>query len=174
MHHRNFRQIFNNLVSSWELGTRAQALTEYDTPSFSVLNNTSLPPSRNAPSSLSEVLQIAQSVVSNRASSNNNTSGPQPLIADGAAGDPASIGVSVILANWTGMNDQNYAGAATDQINFLLEKVPQTSDGAISHRTDQVQLWCAAEYLLVKVRLKPYGLGLILSSWRLRSSHTTE
>lgn len=128
---------------SWELGTRAQALTEYDTPAYSVLNNTSLPPSTSAPSSLFEVLEIAQNVVSNRAQSNGNITGPQALIQDGAAGDPASIGVSVILANWTGLSNStdDYAGAAADQIAFLLEKVPQTSDGAISHRTDQVQLW---------------------------------
>lgn len=62
----------------------------------------------------------------------------------GAAGDPPSIGVAVLLANWTGagaQDGQDYAGAAASQLEFLLEKVPKTSDGAISHRTEQLQLW---------------------------------
>jgi rhamnogalacturonyl hydrolase YesR len=64
---------------------------------------------------------------------------------DGAAGDPPSIGVAVILANWTGraaVDGLDYAGAAVDQLDYLFQDVPQTSDGAISHRTDEVQLWC--------------------------------
>ena len=60
---------------------------------------------------------------------------------DGSAADPASIGVSVLLANWTGQGGLDYAGAAKDQLDFLLLSVPRTSDGAISHRVSQVQLW---------------------------------
>ena len=74
--------------------------------------------------------------------------GPQPLIggttSGEAAGDPASIGVAVLLANWTGAgagDKLDYAGAARDQLEYLLEKVPRTSDGAISHRVESVQLW---------------------------------
>ena len=72
--------------------------------------------------------------------------GPQPLmdVNGGAAGDPPSIGVAVLLANWTGAGARDgldYAGAAQKQLEFLLEKVPKTSDGAISHRNEQVQLW---------------------------------
>lgn len=131
-------------VCSWEIGTRAQALIEYDTPTYSVLNDSALPPSQGqAPSSLDEVVSIARSVVKSRAS---NVTGSQPLVDvnGGAAGDPPSIGVAVLLANWTGAGGQDgldYAGAAEDQLEFLLTKVPQTSDGAISHRTEQVQLW---------------------------------
>ncbi len=50
----------------------------------------------------------------------------------------------MLLANWTGAGSQDnvdYAGAATDQLEYLLEKVPKTSDGAISHRSEQVALW---------------------------------
>jgi hypothetical protein len=93
---------------------------------------------------MTTVLGIAKSVVSNRSTSNGGKIGPQPLINDSAAGDPASIGMAVLLANWTGQ-DQNdgldYAGAAQDQLDFLFQNVPQTSDGAISHRVSQVQLW---------------------------------
>ena len=129
---------------SWEIGTRAQALIEADTPSWSVLNSSSLPPPHSAPDSLAEVVAIARSVVRNRTST--DVSGPQPLmdVNGGAAGDPPSIGVAVLLANWTGagaQDDVDYAGAAQEQLQFLLTRVPRTSDGAISHRTEEVALW---------------------------------
>ncbi len=82
---------------------------------------------------------------------NNNTVGPQPLITDGSAADPASIGMSVLLAYWTeqatGNGDEggsgavDYAGAAKDQLDFLLGNVTRTSDGALSHRVSELQLW---------------------------------
>ena len=61
---------------------------------------------------------------------------------DGSAADPASIGVAVLLANWTKQGGQDYAGAATDQLDYLYQKVPRSNEGAISHRTADVQLWC--------------------------------
>lgn len=61
---------------------------------------------------------------------------------DGSAADPASIGFAVLLANWTGIDPSlNFGAVAKDQLDFLLEHVPRTEDGAISHRTEQVQLW---------------------------------
>lgn len=94
---------------------------------------------------MADVLAIAKSIVQNRTVSNAGTKGPQPLIKDSAAADPASNGVAVIIANWTGQGASgvDYAGAATDQLNYLFQDVPKTSDGAISHRADQLQLWCA-------------------------------
>lgn len=103
----------------------------------------SIPDSLESSGSLISFFAIAKQIVTNRTVSNNNTVGPQPLIADGSAADPASIGVSVLLANLTGQDagQVNYSGAATDQLNFLLQDVPRTSDGAISHRVSEVQLW---------------------------------
>jgi hypothetical protein len=66
---------------------------------------------------------------------------------DGSAGDPASVGIAVLLANWTQQQQDNedYARAATAQVDYLLgPKVPKTIDGAISHRVDQLQLWYAS------------------------------
>lgn len=66
------------------------------------------------------------------------------------------MGVAVLLANWTGLgtsgdgeggDEVDYAGAATDQLNYLFEVVPKTSDGAISHRVAQVQLWFVSDSL---------------------------
>lgn len=116
-----------------------------------MLNDSSLPPpTGQGPSSLDEVISIAREVVKNRTSA--DVDGPQPLMdaTGGAAGDPPSIGVAVLLANWTGAGAQDsldYAGAAKDQLEFLLEKVPRTDDGAISHRNEEVQLWCVSHAL---------------------------
>lgn len=106
-----------------------------------------MPPPKQVPSDLTSALNdvwaITHAVVTNR-SSTGAGSGPQPLVQDGSAADPASLGVAVLLANWTGQgisDGLDYAGAALDQLEFLLLKVPRTHDGAISHRVDQVQLW---------------------------------
>ncbi|KAF7791993.1 hypothetical protein EIP86_003020 [Pleurotus ostreatoroseus] len=147
------QRLAEGATQSWELGTRAQALTELDTPSYSVLTPdlTLPPPSSSPPSSLDEVFSIAQSIVANRSTSNNGTSGPQPFIANAAAGDPPSVGVAVLLANWTGRGAQDnldYAGAAQDQLEYLFNDVPHTSDGAISHRVEQLQLWSDFVYMV--------------------------
>ncbi|KAF9552861.1 Six-hairpin glycosidase [Agrocybe pediades] len=141
---------------SWEFGTRAQTILELNATQYSVFSSNALPPPGTIPQSLSDskaldpFFAIAKNIVSNRAKSNNNTVGPQPLIQDGSAADPASIGVTVLLANWTGQDSGNidYAGAAKDQLDFLFEKVPKTSDGAISHRVSEVQLWSDFVYMV--------------------------
>lgn len=141
-------------TQSWEYGTRAEVLLELNAPSYSVFSPTALPPPQQIPanstSALSDVIGIAQMIVANRSASNGNITGPQPLINDNATGDPASIGVAVLLANWTNqstVNGLDYAGAARDQLEFLLSNVSQTNDGAISQRIDQVQLWSDFVYM---------------------------
>ncbi|EGN97365.1 hypothetical protein SERLA73DRAFT_184047 [Serpula lacrymans var. lacrymans S7.3] len=140
---------------SWEYGTRAEALLEYTASTFSVLSSSPLPPPSTVPSNLTDALSvvfnISKTIVAGRANSNGNITGPQPLIQDSSAGDPASIGVTVLLANWTGQGQKDgldYAGAAEDQLNFLFQDVPKTSDGALSHRVDQVQLWSDFVYMV--------------------------
>ncbi|OCH84943.1 Six-hairpin glycosidase [Obba rivulosa] len=139
---------------SWELGTESEALTEFDTASYSVVNGSSVPPPLgSAPSSLGEVLAIAKNVVSNLTISSSSPDTPQPLDlpSGGAAGDSASLGFAVLLANWTGQgatDGLNYAAAATAQLNWTLTVVPRTSDGAISHRIEQVQLWSDSMYMV--------------------------
>ncbi|KAJ3917530.1 glycoside hydrolase family 105 protein [Lentinula edodes] len=144
----------------WELGTRAQALLEHNVRDFSVfsltLPSTSVP--SDTSSAIAPVFSIAKGVVNNRTAVNGNITGPQPLVTDDSAADPASIGPAVLLANWTNLGDGvDYAGAALDQLNFLYEKVPKTSDGAISHRTGEVQLWSDFVYM-VPPFLAYYGL----------------
>ena len=59
---------------------------------------------------------------------------------DGSAADPASLGISILLANAT-MPGVNYMSAVNDQNRWLFEVAPRTSDGAVSHRVSEVQLW---------------------------------
>ncbi|PPQ94912.1 hypothetical protein CVT25_004397 [Psilocybe cyanescens] len=148
-------RLADSALLSWELGTRAQTILELNATEYSVFSSSSLPPPKTIPSSLASThgidpfFAIAHQVVANRSTANNNTSGPQAFLPDGSAGDPASIGVAVLLAEWTNQDNGklDYAGAAKDQLDFLLNDVPRTSDGAISHRVSEVQLWSDFIYM---------------------------
>lgn len=142
---RIYPQTFLSLIQycSWELGTRAQALLELDSARYSVTTpGAKLPPSNsNPPSSLNDVFAIARNVVSELGPTGTT---PEPfIVGDDTVGDPPSVGVAIILANWTNQQSsdgQNYAQAIRNQFNYLYT-IPRTSDGAISHRTNQLQLW---------------------------------
>lgn len=60
---------------------------------------------------------------------------------DGAAGDPASNGIAVILAGMTYWWDSRFSADAKDQLDHLLYEVPRAPNGAISHRESEAQLW---------------------------------
>ncbi|KAF8897210.1 Six-hairpin glycosidase-like protein [Infundibulicybe gibba] len=133
--------------ASWELGTAAEALTEYSWPSLSVFSPSAFPPPTrlNATLNASDVLSIAQRVVSSKKDNS------LPLISDqGSAADPASIGPAVLLANWTRTDplDKKYTDAAGSQLGYLLSVAPRSKEGAISHRVDQVQLWADFVYMV--------------------------
>jgi len=65
----------------------------------------------------------------------------------GAAGDPTSLGLAwlVTAENSDLETKERRWEAATQQLEYLLEDVPRTLDGAISHRPseEKVQLWYA-------------------------------
>lgn len=166
--------LYHSPHCSWELGTRAQALLELSTPSFSVLTpNVSLPPPTSLNSSLNnslaDVFTIAQNAVAALAPPPSDGTG-QPLAdGDGSAGDPASIGVAVLIANWTNLGGEDYAGAATAQLEYLLgPSVPKTTDGAISHRVSDLQLWCACFLFFlpdVAVLIRNASIGQTRCTW---------
>ncbi|KLO09691.1 hypothetical protein SCHPADRAFT_833725 [Schizopora paradoxa] len=141
---------------SWEFGTRSQSLIELNSHAFNVLNTSfKLPPSHSAPSSLFDVLHIADETILNRTAEVANASefpAPQPFFpGDTSTADPSSMGVAILIANWTGMGNSSvdYAGAAQSEIEFLFsDAVRKTSDGAFSHRTDQLQLWSDFTYMV--------------------------
>ncbi|KAK0453338.1 Six-hairpin glycosidase [Armillaria borealis] len=141
--------VLNNMVQvstkSWELGTATEAMLEYSYPEFSVFNSSAFPPEHtlNTTYNASEVLDVASQVV--RAKSNTSMT----LVEDTAVGDPASLGVSVLLANWTRTNqsDTSFSTAAGEELDYLLNYAPRSDSGAISHRSDQVQLWSDFIYM---------------------------
>jgi len=139
-----------NLASSaqesWELGTRAQTLLELDAPEFSVFHEDSLPPkfSGQAPAGIRDVLTIASNAVSRLP----EDSTPRPLDG-GAGGDPPSLGIAVLLAHASNpANASRYLQAAENQLAFVLNDLPRSSAGAISHRAEEVQLWSDFVYMV--------------------------
>ncbi|OCF43696.1 hypothetical protein I317_02448 [Kwoniella heveanensis CBS 569] len=149
--------VMNEISSaSWENGTRAQAILESKYPDLSVFaQKAPLPLSSDMSSgSIPEIIDIAQTTMENRPASSNNTASfnGSTLLEDGAAGDPASLGITVLIANATTNNQQvngvGYGAAATAELNYLLNSVPKAPNGAISHRTDQAQLWSDSVYMV--------------------------
>ncbi|KAI0069199.1 Six-hairpin glycosidase [Artomyces pyxidatus] len=131
---------------SWELGTLTEALTELEWPSLAVFAPHSIPPPSHLSSwdNAGDVIKIATEVVRNK------TADTLPLIdGDGAVGDPASLGFSVLLANWTRTNksDTVFSVDAQEQLEYLLTDAPRSPQGAISHRESQVQLWADFVYM---------------------------
>ncbi|CAE6463927.1 unnamed protein product [Rhizoctonia solani] len=134
---------------SWELGTATQSLFEYEYPLFSVYGDYFMAPPRSLPkfADISKVLKITDQVLLTR------PPGVLSFMPDQAAGDPPSLGVSMLFANWTVRspsytNSSNYASAIIDQLNYSLTRAPRAPNGAISHRADQVQLWSDSVYML--------------------------
>ena len=127
---------------SWEIGTRLETLTEIDFSNASVFSSGYSTSTTPTASTLSPVLNIAKTVVNGMSSSQTQ------LVADGSAGDPASIGVTVLLGNRTKATGADWDGAAERQLNALLNLTPRTSEGAISHRTEYVQLWSDFIYMV--------------------------
>ncbi|KDN46716.1 hypothetical protein RSAG8_04096, partial [Rhizoctonia solani AG-8 WAC10335] len=143
---------------SWEIGTRAQALLELESPSVSVFTASSIP---GSPASQYPTLQLSNVVKSAYTSGQlsdvigishemlaNKEPGTLPLMRDGSSADPASNGVAMIVANWTEAQGSDFAAAAGDQLTWLLLRVPRSSEGAISHRNNEVQLWSDYIYMV--------------------------
>ncbi|RXW12246.1 hypothetical protein EST38_g13610 [Candolleomyces aberdarensis] len=144
-------------LSTDQIGSISARLAE--AAQTSVFSSSSIPPSSNAvdESSMEPFWDIARSIMGQW---NGTSSGsPQPLMPDGSAADPASNGVTILMANWTGLAardsasnsslNYDYAAAAKSQLGFLhSNNVPKTSDGAISHRVDQLQLWSDFVYMV--------------------------
>ena len=114
-----------------------------------------------ASDSIPRIITLAQATLENRPTANGTSvTAAGSLLEDGSAADPCSLLPAVMLADRSVGNDQKirgvgYADAAVSQIRFTLEDVPrvglsthaviptnmQTPEGAISHRTEQAQLW---------------------------------
>lgn len=78
------------------------------------------------------------------------SSAPRPIIPDGALGDPAILGVAMIVAGMTvgsrPASEQKFQGlqygeAAQQQLDHLLGSTFKGPHGELSHRESEFQLW---------------------------------
>jgi hypothetical protein len=134
---------------SWEYGTVAEAMLEWDSYPQAIWND----PFPNGqvptldPSSIPALSYIKPHI---------RTSGNTLVDGDGAAGDPAALGISALMI---GKSDGQYWDAAGRQKNHLLNDVPRwSSGGAISHREDHPELWADFIYM-VPPFLAYYGVA---------------
>ncbi|KAG9034980.1 hypothetical protein FRB95_012270 [Tulasnella sp. JGI-2019a] len=159
----------DSALLSWEAGTRAETILEVDFPKLSVFGSDYLstdPPYTTT--ALEPLLSIARTAVNNRAEGSEQLWG-----AGTSAGDPASLGVAVLLGNWTNASGAVYSQAAQQQLDLLMTGTPRVASGlaagAISHRADSVALWSDFMYM-VPPFLAYYGAvtqnaSLILESY---------
>ncbi|GAA99886.1 uncharacterized protein L969DRAFT_51234 [Mixia osmundae IAM 14324] len=148
-------------TDSWVIGTQLETLTEYDYPDLSVYGSTPFPV-LGLGMVPNEISAIVQKVLA-------RSDGTGPLtFGDGATGDPASLGTGYILASyyaddstpdlyaqpWTAASKSQRVGDAAslvsavyNQLQYLLVNVTRDSNGAISHRADQTQLWSDNVYM---------------------------
>lgn len=133
-----------SIRTSWEQGTAAGAMLEFNDPEYSVFGSSPFVSDGKFPLS---TLQLAYSAVI-RQSSDGRLSQEIGDAQDGAALDGASAGSAVLLGSFTDASRHNYwLNAANAQLNFLLNVAPRTSTGAISHRTDSRQYWADGVYM---------------------------
>lgn len=116
-----------------------EALLELEYSSCSVFTSASYPPpSDDTPSKV-------QSLVQTWASEKPSGTSQLAYVNGGAAGDPPALGVGWLVAAAFSDRATNatYMSQATRQVEYLLESVPRSVDGAISHRPpgEPVSLW---------------------------------
>ncbi|KAI8963079.1 hypothetical protein F5Y11DRAFT_365486 [Daldinia sp. FL1419] len=139
-------ELISNIISqgqrlathSWEYGAFAEALLEWHTPSASVFGDDPFPDGKIP------VLQVDSTRSLSYVKPHISTSSDTLVDGDGAAGDPASLGVYAILI---GQTQHDYLSAAERQVNHLLTAVPRYSNGAISHRESVAELWADFIYM---------------------------
>ncbi|KAK8035782.1 hypothetical protein PG991_001855, partial [Apiospora marii] len=124
---------------SWEYGAFAEALLEWHDPRLSVFGADPFP-GGGVP-----VVQVGDVQALAYARPHIWTNSSTLVDGDGAAGDPASLGVSAILI---GQTEPAYLAAAGRQVDHLLTAVPRwPANGAISHREAVAELWADFLYM---------------------------
>ncbi|KAH9465599.1 hypothetical protein Pst134EA_013480 [Puccinia striiformis f. sp. tritici] len=135
---------------SWEYGAQSEVLLELHYQDLSVYSTTrKLPLSEEdgpipTPQSL---LDLIDPILARR------DPNILPLVeGDGSAGDPASLGIAVLVASAATANDsarsENYRKLAEGQLDWSMNHVPRCPEGAISQRNDEVQFWADFMYML--------------------------
>lgn len=115
-------------LRSWVAGTYAQVLLEL--ASFSPFT-TGFDP-------LSSSIDPPTSVISLIAKWSASRPSNGQMASTGSAADPASLGVGWIVAVQAGKEEKS---GVESELTFLMDKAPKSEAGAISHRSEDVQLW---------------------------------
>ncbi|KAF1997647.1 hypothetical protein P154DRAFT_496654 [Amniculicola lignicola CBS 123094] len=123
---------------SWEYGTVAEALLEWNNASLSIWNTPF--PSGSIPLAHESSVPALQYAKSHIALDGNTL-----INADGSSADPASLGVYAVML---GATEEVYATAAKRQADHLLYSVPRYDNGAISHRESVGELWADFIYMV--------------------------
>ncbi|KAK2604185.1 hypothetical protein N8I77_007134 [Diaporthe amygdali] len=140
-------ELINNVIMqgrrlashSWEYGTLSEVLLEWDNPDLSVFGKDAFPKGEIPVLQISDVQSLSYAMPHIWTNSTILVDG------DGAAGDPASLGVSAILI---GQTQPEYLSAAERQVDHLLNTVPRWANGAISHRESNTELWADSVYMV--------------------------
>ncbi|KAG6860963.1 hypothetical protein C0995_005328 [Termitomyces sp. Mi166 len=121
----------------WEYGTASEALLELYNPSLSVFGP--------APFPIPTVSKENATALAYAASKITLGKGLNSLsVSDGTVGDPASLGVSAVLL---GKTESQYAEAARQTADFLINSAPRFWNGAIYHRDSVEELWADFVYM---------------------------
>lgn len=133
-----------SIRTSWEQGTAAGAILEWNDPEYSVFAPNPFVSNSQFPL---DSLQFAYSAAvrqtpDGRLSQNINDA------LDGAALDGASAGSVVLMGTFTDTDRATYwENAADGELNYVLNVAPRTRTGAISARDDSAQYWSDGVYM---------------------------
>ncbi|SCZ94818.1 BZ3500_MvSof-1268-A1-R1_Chr12-1g03678 [Microbotryum saponariae] len=134
----------------WVSGTQTEAYLELDHPQLTVFNPFA-ESSRNWGILESSFPNSSNRIVLNWLERLGPDDKQFAVIKGGAAGDPASLGYAWMIAQATTRDErtqERLERMIEAEVEWLLEKVPRTTDGAISHRKEVTQLWSDFIYMV--------------------------
>ncbi|KAG1716079.1 hypothetical protein ID866_1105 [Astraeus odoratus] len=136
--------MLGSIRTSWEQGTAAGAILEWNDPEYSVFGSNPFVSNGQFPQ---DTLQLALSAAVRQTSDGRLSQNINDAL-DGAALDGASAGSAVLLGTFTDEGRADYwENAADAQLNYILNDVPRTKTGAISHRATTAQYWADGVYM---------------------------
>ncbi|KAH9814594.1 hypothetical protein DFH28DRAFT_1027724 [Melampsora americana] len=148
-------EVFENYThNSWEYGTATQVILERFYPSLSVYSTSNKIPLKPSPNIIpNEIFDIIDPIMTSRKLS----SAARPIIPDVSLGDPAGLGVAMIVAGMTvnlrsiseqKFQGQEYGEAAQQQLDYLFQSKFKGTHGEFSQRESELQLWSEVMYMI--------------------------
>ncbi|SCV72972.1 BQ2448_6897 [Microbotryum intermedium] len=137
----------------WVSGTQTEAYLEFDHPQLTVFDPNVFPLPNASSTKVSREAYPSSSnrIVLEWLKKLQPGDEQFAVIEGGAAGDPASLGYAWIVAELTARHRRTKGrldAALQAEVNYLLTQVPRTEDGAMSHRSEEVQLWSDFVYMV--------------------------